>query len=296
MRRQLNATLPPSLLLRCLCPAAPTLDCSTLLYHPSAAIPIPSIACICCGCPTPSAPSRPNHPRPARPRSTDHDSALGAMTSRPGPGIQESLQHRGSGVPPRVQIRRRPSKPVNYPHHVQQDCIDPSLEDQQRPATETIAKSRPPAAVKTKLEGIQTSSTDVVRPPPKGKPQVFFTNGPELPLQSPHGHASHAVNLPMPPRPGNSRFGDISQQQRIIPGGTGVKGPAATKAPSTDAPAAAILFPGNSKSEELKAHGSVLIFWTCRNRRPVPMDRQPARRRTVRNTSEGRNQQQVSDP
>lgn len=178
------------------------------------------------------------------------------MTSRPGPGIQESLHSRGSSGPPRAQVRRRPSKPINNLQNApQSDCIDPALEDPRRSAEEALTKSRAVGNIKTKpapLEGIHTSS-DATRPAPKGKPQLFFsnlaTNTPEAPLQSPQTQpANVGSNLPIPPRPGAPRLGDNSQQHRMIPGGSGVKGNATLKGPGNDVPTPAITFPGGSKS------------------------------------------------
>lgn len=96
------------------------------------------------------------------------------------------------------------------------------------------------------LEGIHTAAVDGVRPAPKGRPQVFFSNNPsggsELPVQGPL-----IANLPVPPRPGSSLPGDVSQQRRIVPGGTGVKDEATVKLQGTDAPALAVVFPAGSK-------------------------------------------------
>ncbi|KAF1830169.1 hypothetical protein BDW02DRAFT_114138 [Decorospora gaudefroyi] len=124
------------------------------------------------------------------------------MTSRPGPGIHESLQSRGSGVPPRSQVQRRPSKPTHA--LVQPDCIDPTLEDE-----------RPPLP----------SAGEATRPPPRGRPPLFYAtiphHGAELPLHAfPY---QPTVTLPPPPRPGSLHLRDASQQHRILPGGTGVK-------------------------------------------------------------------------
>ncbi|KAF2176168.1 hypothetical protein K469DRAFT_678997 [Zopfia rhizophila CBS 207.26] len=181
------------------------------------------------------------------------------MTSRPGPGIQESLQRRGSGGLPRPQARRRPSKPVNNPQNAQpQDCIDPNLESERRSAEETLTKSRGSGNTKVKpghLDGIQTGPNDQGRPPPRGKPQLFFStlanNGPEPPLQSPHGQTSYVgTNLPIPPRPGSSLHGDIAQQtRRMIPGGSGVKQSATAKPQVPEAPTPAIVFPDGKTAD-----------------------------------------------
>jgi mediator of RNA polymerase II transcription subunit 12 len=165
------------------------------------------------------------------------------MTSRPGPGIG--------------QVRRRPSQPVNNTPQYAQNCIDPSLsEAERRPAEETLTKNRGPGNIKVKaaqLDKLHTVTHDAVRLPPRGKPLLFFSSltssSAELPLQSPHGQSSTtSTNLPVPPRPGSSLPGDISQQPRILPGGTGVKDVAIVKAPSPDAPPPSIIFAGGSKS------------------------------------------------
>ncbi|KAH7381682.1 hypothetical protein BKA66DRAFT_418843 [Pyrenochaeta sp. MPI-SDFR-AT-0127] len=149
------------------------------------------------------------------------------MTSRPGPGIHESLQSRGSGVPPRTQVRRRPSKPTNT--LVQPDCIDPTLEDE-----------RPP---------IHNVASEATRPLPRGRPQLFFSTAPgsgiDLPIHSfPY---QPTVNLPAPPRPGSVHLGDAAQQQRILPGGTGVKDAPKLTAPEAIPPP--VHFPGGKAAD-----------------------------------------------
>jgi mediator of RNA polymerase II transcription subunit 12 len=124
------------------------------------------------------------------------------MTSRPGPGIHESLQSRTGGVPPRSQVQRRASKPAHA--LVQPDCIDPALED-----------GRPPTH----------NAHEAARPPPRGRPSLFYTaiphHGTDLPVRAlPY---QPTANLPAPPRPGAVHLRDASQQRRILPGGTGVK-------------------------------------------------------------------------
>jgi mediator of RNA polymerase II transcription subunit 12 len=188
------------------------------------------------------------------------------MTSRPGPGIG--------------QVRRRPSQPVNNTSQYAQNCIDPSLsETERRPVEETLSKNRGPGNIKVKpaqLDKLHTATHDAVRLPPRGKPPLFFTsmtgNTFELPLQSPHGQASTtSTNLPVPPRPGSSLPGDILQQPRILPGGTGVKDVAIVKAPSPDAPPPSILFAGGSKLYQhrgRKETANVVI----RNRRLLSLD------------------------
>ncbi|KNG47429.1 hypothetical protein TW65_05980 [Stemphylium lycopersici] len=126
------------------------------------------------------------------------------MTSRPGPGIHESLQNRGSGLPPRSQVQRRPSKPLHT--LVQPDCIDPNLEDERPPPTHNAVN-------------------DQARPPPRGRPPLFYTTIPTY-APDPALHSfpyQPAANLPVPPRPGSVHLRDASQQRRILPGGTGVK-------------------------------------------------------------------------
>ncbi|KAF2000788.1 hypothetical protein P154DRAFT_522377 [Amniculicola lignicola CBS 123094] len=183
------------------------------------------------------------------------------MTSRPGPGIQESLQHRGSAGPPRAQGHRRPSRPTNTPQYTQQNCIDPNLESSQTSAEEPPSKSRVPAAntrlKPVALDGIQTGASEGVRPPPRGKPQLFFnslsSNASDLPLQSLQSPqappANTAINWPVPPRPGSSLPGNVAQPRRVIPGGLGVKDEAATKAPSIEPPAVSIVFPGGRTAD-----------------------------------------------
>ena len=148
------------------------------------------------------------------------------MTSRPGPGIHESLQSRGAVLPPRIQVRRRPSKPTNT---IQPDCIDPSLEDDR--------------------SSIHNGPAEPTRPPPRGKPQLFFSsvasNGFELPIHS--SPYQPTTNLPAPPRPGSVHLRDAAQQRRIIPGGTGVKDPPKLTAPETITPP--VHFPGGKAAD-----------------------------------------------
>ncbi|KAF1841449.1 uncharacterized protein K460DRAFT_369480 [Cucurbitaria berberidis CBS 394.84] len=151
------------------------------------------------------------------------------MTSRPGPGIHESLQSRGSGLPPRTQARRPPSKPAST--LIQPDCIDPTLEDE-RPPVHNNAATEP-----------------ATRPPPKGRPQVFFTtstsNAIDLPIHAfPY---QPTANLPAPPRPGSVHQRDASQQPRIIPGGIGVKDAPKLTAPEVVPPP--VHFPGGKAAD-----------------------------------------------
>ncbi|KAF2867173.1 hypothetical protein BDV95DRAFT_582708 [Massariosphaeria phaeospora] len=181
------------------------------------------------------------------------------MTSRPGLGIHESLQHRGSGGPPRSNVRRRSSKQANNTaqHVPQLDCIDPALDSDRRPAAKVVAKGRGPGSTKSKpapLDGLHTSSYDGVRPAPRGKPPLFFSMLPsdvaDVPLQSPQGQtAATTVNLPVPPRPGSSLPGGGSQTRRIVPGGTGVKHEHVMKLPSLEAPAVAMVFSGGKTAD-----------------------------------------------
>ncbi|CAI6335821.1 unnamed protein product [Periconia digitata] len=154
------------------------------------------------------------------------------MTSRPGPGIQESLQHRGGAS------AYAPARRAANPQHGQQD----STADLDRPPLDDrVAKPRyKPKPIA--LEAIQTSASEYVRPAPRGKPQLFFTTpatvGPDF---SPHGQPISI--LPIPPRPSSSLPGDGLQQPRILPGGSGVKAETAVKLQGNDAPAPALVFP-----------------------------------------------------
>lgn len=127
---------------------------------------------------------------------------------------------------------RRPSKPVNALPPV--DCIDPALED---PTTHNGAGD--------------------ARPPPRGRPPLFYStfasNGFELPLH-PFPYQP-TVNLPVPPRPGSVHSGDASQQQRIQPGGTGVKD--APKLTAPEVVPAPVQFPGGKAAD--------LFPWTGNN-------------------------------
>jgi mediator of RNA polymerase II transcription subunit 12 len=156
------------------------------------------------------------------------DAALSAMTSRPALGTH------GSGAPSRNQARR-PSKPANALPPV--DCIDPTLEDE-----------RPPVH----------NGASEARPPPRGRPQIFYSaaaigSGFELPIHAfPY---QPTANLPVPPRPGSVHPRDVSQQQRILPGGTGVKDNPKLTAP--EVLPALVHFPGGKAAD--------LFPWTGTN-------------------------------
>jgi len=157
------------------------------------------------------------------------------MTSRPGSGIHETLQHRGGG-PPRPPIRRQPSKPLTGLQNAPpQDVVDPALDSDLRSADDNANKTRRFGNTKVKPslpEGIHTTISDQARPPPKGKPQVFFctsvnhdADSPAIPQPSPQGQSSsNGTMLPMPPRPGSFLPGDGSQTApRNVRGGGLVK-------------------------------------------------------------------------
>jgi mediator of RNA polymerase II transcription subunit 12 len=158
------------------------------------------------------------------------------MTSRPGPGIQESLQHRGGGS------AYLPGRWATNPQH---GDPDPAAEGERGLAEARVTKARPKGKP-VPLDAIQTTAVDRVRPTPRGAPQLFFSNAPpgenELPAQR-----QLLTNLPVPPRPGPSAPSDVLQQRRIVPGGTGVKDGAATEPQGIDAPAPALVFPAGSK-------------------------------------------------
>lgn len=147
------------------------------------------------------------------------------MTSRPGPGIHE--QSRGSGVPPRSQVRRRPSKPLVT---ALPQPIDPALDD-----------VRPPAP---------NGAGDTARPLPRGRPQLFYgtasSDGCELPTH-PSFPYQPTANLPVPPRPGSVHLRDASNQRRIVPGGTGVKEHPNVQAPEVVSPP--VHFPGGKAAD-----------------------------------------------
>ncbi|KAA8614911.1 Med12 multi-domain protein [Pyrenophora tritici-repentis] len=157
------------------------------------------------------------------------------MTSRPGPGIHESLQNRGSGVPPRTQAQRRASKPAHTLLHP--DCIDPALDDE-RPAAHHAAH-------------------DAACPPPRGRPPLFYTTIAQYPLDfHPHGLPYQpSVNLPVPPRPGLVHLRDAAHQRRILPGGSGVKDAPKSGAPEVIVPP--VYFPGGKPAD--------LFPWTGNN-------------------------------
>ncbi|KAF1958736.1 hypothetical protein CC80DRAFT_441342 [Byssothecium circinans] len=159
------------------------------------------------------------------------------MTSRPGPGVQESLQHRGGAS------AYAPGRRAANPQHGQQDSV---VEVERAPIEERERERVTKARYKGKpipLDAIQTTPSESTRPAPKGKPQLFFSHavagGSELSSQ-----VHPLANLPVPPRPGSSAPGEAPQQRRILPGGAGVKSEPAVKLQSYDAPAPAVVFPG----------------------------------------------------
>lgn len=178
---------------------------------------------------------QPSRPPPACAPS-DNESALCAMTSRPGPGIPESLQHRGGGS------AYAPARRAANPQHGQQD----STADLDRPPLEDRMTKPRYKAKPIPLEAIQTSTSDFVRPAPRGKPQLFFSNPGAGGLDFPP-NGQHVSSLPVPPRPGSSMPGGALQQPRIAPGGSGVKSDATVKLQGNDAPAPALVFPGGSE-------------------------------------------------
>lgn len=204
-----------------------------LHLHPPSVLPPPARTWWCCR-PSVTAAARPYRPVPVSLRSAAHnvndEPVLGAMTSRPGPGIHE--QSRGSGVPsrnPNPQVRRRPSKPLNTALPPP-DCIDPALDGDR--ASAYNGAGEPP------------------RPLPRGRPQLFYGNassdGYELPVSSSFPYQPTA-NLPVPPRPGSVHLGDASNQRRIVPGGSGVK-----EYPNAQAPevlSAPVHFPGGKAAD-----------------------------------------------
>ncbi|OCL08825.1 hypothetical protein AOQ84DRAFT_388572, partial [Glonium stellatum] len=195
------------------------------------------------------------------------------MTSRPAPGIQDSLQRAGSGGPQRPQNRRRPSAQLNPASNARPDVIDLTLDSEKRSAEDASQKTRPSAATqgvaKPKpgpLENIQTSQNEQARPPPRGKPQLFFNGGTNnaaensgMPPHLAHGHPvqSPINNVPMPPRPGSTLHDEMLQQhRRITPGGSGVKKDTTSKFAGFDPPSAAILFPHGKTADFFPWNGN----------------------------------------
>jgi mediator of RNA polymerase II transcription subunit 12 len=160
------------------------------------------------------------------------------MTSRPGPGIPESLQHRGGGGP-----TYPPAWWAANPQHGQ---LDSTVDSERGPAEERAIKATRPKHKPIPLEAIQTAPVDSVWPEPRGKPQLFFSNAPSAGSEL-FTHGQFDVNLPVPPRPGSSMPGGVFQQHRIVPGGTGVKDEATVKAQGIDAPASAVVFSGGGR-------------------------------------------------
>lgn len=158
------------------------------------------------------------------------------MTSRPGPGTQEPLHLRGGG-PAYAPARRPPNLQLGH--------LDPPVEGERGPEEEGVAKARSRGKILS-LEGLQTAHGDVVRQAPRGKPEHFFSYAPSGSNEH-HTRGQTITNLPVPPRPGSSVSGDVVQQRRIIPGGSGVKDDLTLRPQAPDTPSQALMFPGGSK-------------------------------------------------
>ncbi|KAL5465444.1 hypothetical protein PMIN06_000604 [Paraphaeosphaeria minitans] len=153
------------------------------------------------------------------------------MTSRLAQGAQDPVQHRGNA--PATSSARRAAGQYGQEAAVGHD----------RAAGEPPPKARPKGKPGT-LDGIQTTATEPMRPPPKGKPQLFFSVAAHSGFESSEPSPTTAA-LPVPPRPSLSMPAETLNQRRIFPGGSGVKAdPTVTKVVIQETPASAAVLPG----------------------------------------------------
>lgn len=168
------------------------------------------------------------------------------MTSRPAPGIQEALQNRGAGPAYAHGRRLQDAQKVQQ----KQPVGDGQLESGRLAGDESRTSRARPKGKSIQLEALQTTIVEGPRQPPKGRPQYFYATA--TPSRGDDGDTGQeAFNLPLPPRPGTSAPGDASQQARVAPGGTGVKGEPSEKPPSSEAPAQAAILPNNRRNNSL---------------------------------------------
>ncbi|KAL1613069.1 RNA polymerase II mediator complex subunit [Paraconiothyrium brasiliense] len=165
------------------------------------------------------------------------------MTSRPAQGAQDPVQHRGNA--PASSAAR-----WAVGHHGQDTAVEHDR-NAGEPPTKPKSKGRPGP-----LDGLQTNTSESLRAPPKGKPQLFFSvaasNGFEPSEPSPTTSA-----LPVPPRPSLSMPAEALHQRRMVPGGSGVKAdPTAVKSVNQDTPASAAVLPGGKAADLFPWTGS----------------------------------------
>lgn len=181
------------------------------------------------------------------------------MTSRPGRGTQETSHQHGDAGVSESQSGGRPARamnPVNTQIQPSQDSVEFSLEGSRRPGEGALGRPRGPAITTKPASGAakDTLSNDIIRPVPSGKPQLLFdsvspVDVSDVALPSHFGSARGAAqSLSLPPRPGHSRVSGLPVQQRLVPGGSGVKDAAnRTTPPSENPPSEAQVLPGGSK-------------------------------------------------
>ncbi|KAJ4287010.1 RNA polymerase II mediator complex subunit [Kalmusia sp. IMI 367209] len=194
------------------------------------------------------------------------------MNTRPAPGVQGSVQHRG-GAPAYASVRRAASQ-HGQDLVAEYDRVTDDRRFQARLTNKAI-----------QLDGLQMAGGEPPREPPKGKPPVYFGNTVDGGID--HGEPSiAAVHLPVPPRPSLSVPGEAFGKRRILPGGTGVKsGPVSAKTFVQDPPAAAIVFPGGGTigihpwtgDGPEDAMSEALVKGGISNKPPVPNETNTAR-------------------
>lgn len=164
------------------------------------------------------------------------------MTSRPAPGAQDPVQHRGNAPAPSSAVRRAAG------HHGHDMAVEHDRTAEDRPP-KAKPKGRPGP-----LDGLQTGSSEHMRAPPKGKPQLFYSVAANSAFE-PSEPSPTTAALPVPPRPSLSLPAEALHQRRMIPGGSGVKAdPSTTKHVNQDAPVSAAVLPGGSEFQASRLH------------------------------------------
>ncbi|KAF2752001.1 hypothetical protein M011DRAFT_463486 [Sporormia fimetaria CBS 119925] len=168
------------------------------------------------------------------------------MTSRPGPGIRESLQPRGSNGQQWVHARQRPSQPTVAAgsHGQYHDYPELTQEGQRHAKEESVAPNRDqknPVSRNTALEGAS-------RPPPRGKPPLFFTPSSTSAAET-VGPSSLAGALPLPPKPGPPRHREELHQQFAASETMTSTDVASSKVQSIEAPSSPPLYSGGKAAD-----------------------------------------------
>ncbi|KAJ4358537.1 RNA polymerase II mediator complex subunit [Didymosphaeria variabile] len=165
------------------------------------------------------------------------------MTSRPAQGAQDPVQHRGNA--PASSAARWAAG-----HHGQDTAVE-----HDRTAGEPPTKPKPKGKPGP-LDGLQTNTSEYMRAPPKGKPQLFFSVAANSGFESSEPSPTTSA-LPVPPRPSLSMPAEALHQRRMVPGGSGVKAdPSTVKSVNQDTSASAAVLPGGKAADLFPWTGS----------------------------------------